>query len=121
MEAGERAPDDPPEVEAGGGWAGALQAPTPQDPAQATQQPVQRDEGPSAPEALWDTVAAALARRRPYESPRQIVNALLVEQVRAEFAGQDVSKRLIRDMGTRQRQLRVLARRRSLLDDGGPK
>jgi hypothetical protein len=77
--------------------------------------------GAFAPPELWAAIRAALSRRRPYDSPRQLINAVLIEQVKREFAGQELSKRLLRDMETRRRQLRVLARREGLLDDGGPR
>lgn len=70
---------------------------------------------------LWDRVRAALRQRRPGASPNQLVNGLLIEQVKTEFSGQGLSKALVRDMETRRRQLRVLARREGLLDDGGPR
>lgn len=96
-------------------WAGALQA-APAAPAP----PPDAAGGATAPDVLWEAMADALARLRPYESPRQAVNALIIAQIKTEFAGSLMSKRVLRDMETRRRQLRVLARRRGFLDDGGP-
>jgi hypothetical protein len=112
MEDGVPAPEEPAEAPAEG-WGSALQAPEPP--------PAPVEDEPTAPPELWERCRAALAKRRPYESPRQIVNGMLIEQVKTEFAGLGISKRLLADMETRRRQLRVLARREGLLDDGGPR